>query len=432
MDLARQQFGEGHPLIRQLESAVDHAVELLELRESQLEDQIQAAPRLSGYDSGGAITMVDRPTLQRLSERQKEELQLRWQELNQLRERIAELGAVSKRIGGYDDEIVQKTELYARVRERLTELDMEGKAPARIAIASYAIKPTGPDQDRRKKLTLVAAGGAFMMGLGVAFTLVRLDSRIHQIGDVKGAVRVPFLGQLPTCSSKTDLMGDCPPLLTESMRMFRTALLERLTSTGKRVVLITSSSPISGKTSVSILLAKSLAALGKKVLLVEADLRRPTMAEKLNRPVGCGLASTLAGSATDEEAIVSSGMPGFDVIMAGHRPKKFNPELLANGIFSACLTRWKKKYDYVLMDSPPVLPVADAQILAGQADGVVMVLRASHSRRAEVIQAYADLSAAGGTLLGTVLVDVNPKASIGYYGDYQSYGGDQRALEPRT
>jgi non-specific protein-tyrosine kinase len=106
--------------------------------------------------------------------------------------------------------------------------------------------------------------------------------------------------------------------------------------------------------------------------------------------------------------------------MAGECPAAYDPELLANGVFSSCLRRWKSSYDFVLLDSPPVLPVADARILAGQVDGTIMVLRASHSRRDEVVQAYADLSAAGGTLLGTMLVGVQTPSSYGYYNDYVS------------
>lgn len=419
-EVAQQQFGDGHPRIGQLTSDIEHAERMLRDREAQLGSQSRSAPRLANPMSGGSIIRIDVSTLKLLSARYRAELQLRSEEIGELSARVTELGEHSKKIKVYEEEILQKRAAYERVGARIGELEMEGKAPARISIASYAVEPASPDKDRRMRLTVVAGGGSFLLGLAIAFTIVRTDPRIHKAQDIRGPLRVPFLGQLPTCPPQTELLSDTNLLLTESIRMFRTSLLERLNATDKRVVLITSSTAVSGKTSVAVLLAKSMAALGKKVLLVEADLRRPSMSDKLGFKPRVGLAAALAGKANDEESISSTGISGFDVIMAGEQPAEFHAELLGNGIFASCLLRWKKQYDYVLLDSPPVLPVADAQILAGQADGVVMVLRASHSRRADVVQAYADLSAAGGTLLGTVLVDVKPRPGGGYYGGYDS------------
>ncbi len=160
--------------------------------------------------------------------------------------------------------------------------------------------------------------------------------------------------------------------------------------------------------------------LGKKTLLVEADLRRPSLSLRMKVESSAGFASLLTGRDKEEKTIVASGIADLDVLPAGECPPDFNAELLANGVFSSCLTRWKQRYDFVILDSPPVLPVADARILAGQADGTIMVLRASHTRRVEVVQAYADLSAAGGRLMGTILVGVDSLSDGGYNSDYSA------------
>ena len=128
----------------------------------------------------------------------------------------------------------------------------------------------------------------------------------------------------------------------------------------------------------------------------------------------------LAGTARHGQVIVSSDIPRLDVLPAGERSVDFDPELLANGVFRTCLARWKKAYDFVVVDSPPVLPVADARIIAGQVDGTIMVSRVSHCRRMDVIQACADVTSAGGPLLGTVLVGVPHGSRYGYSYDYDS------------
>jgi capsular exopolysaccharide synthesis family protein len=174
-------------------------------------------------------------------------------------------------------------------------------------------------------------------------------------------------------------------------------------------------------------LARSLALLGRKTLLVEADLRRPVLCERLGLEPQVGLASLLVRSATDLQAIVPGDIPKLDVMMAGGRPEDFDPELLANGVFAAYLKKWRRRYEFILLDSPPVLPVADARILASQADGTIMVLRSSHCRRTDVMQTYAHLSAAGGTLLGTVLVGAR-HGHHGYSYDYKAYQSSRRPL----
>ncbi|MCH7841025.1 MAG: CpsD/CapB family tyrosine-protein kinase, partial [Planctomycetes bacterium] len=174
------------------------------------------------------------------------------------------------------------------------------------------------------------------------------------------------------------------------------------------------------KTSFAVLLARSLAMLGRRTLLVEADLRRPSLAERLNLDTESGLAALLMGSTADESVIVRSSVDKLDILAAGELPENFSAELLANGVLSRCLERWKEKYDFVLLDSPPVLPVADARILSSQADGTILVLRSSHCRRAEVAQACTDLTDAGGRLVGAVLVGVPIGSVYGGYGAYET------------
>ncbi|MCH8967755.1 MAG: CpsD/CapB family tyrosine-protein kinase [Planctomycetes bacterium] len=211
--------------------------------------------------------------------------------------------------------------------------------------------------------------------------------------------------------------------------MVRTSLGRRLHDGDLQVVLLTSCSRGDGKSTVAALLARSMAELGKKVLLIEADLRRPSLSKRLlGHESQMGLAAVLTGATTGMNAIAPTDVPNFDVLVAGRQPDDFTFELLANGRFSECLSRWKKKYDVLLLDSPPLRSCADARILADHADGTIMVLRASHCRHNEVVRAYADFTSSGGALLGTVLIGGRDR--LDYSADYV-YGTNNRHSRER-
>lgn len=425
LHVARNQFGESHPRIKELEAGFDHAEQLLREREAQIVDHGPVALANAAMALGEPVAALGRLGLERDIERLEQQGKLLASQVDGQREKVGGAGDLAKDLAHYDQEIAIKRELYQAVRSRLSQLEMEGKAPARISVAAYAIQSSQPDRDRRLLLSAMALAAAMMMSVGVAYVRTVTDQRIREARDVEHAVRVPFLGQLPNFEAASSPDGLGGELEMESVRMLRTALLERISQTDKRVILITSSTGGTGKTTVALQLARSLAQLGKRTLLVEADLRHPSISGRMQLESRLGLVEILTGTANDS-AISHTGTANFDVLVAGVQFEDFDAELLANGVFATSLERWKQSYDYILVDSPPVLPVADARILAGQADGTIMVLRASHTRRPEVIQAYADLSAAGGTLLGTVLVGTDSSTGYSYYAGYQGYG---RTLE---
>ena len=148
--------------------------------------------------------------------------------------------------------------------------------------------------------------------------------------------------------------------------------------------------------------------------MVDADLRKPALCRSLGVTPGAGLIDVLRSAESpaangrervwDQDAIVTSDPAGLDVMPAGRVVHARDTELLATAAFTACLDRWSKSYDVVLLDSPPVLPVADARILARQAAGTVLVIREGHCRRAEIVDALASLGMSGAKMLGTVFI----------------------------
>ncbi|MFQ5413995.1 MAG: polysaccharide biosynthesis tyrosine autokinase [Phycisphaerae bacterium] len=432
--VARQTYGEAHPHVKRLAATAVQVETLLRNHEARLVEQATAG-------RGGAATVANRAlgagttgSLKVRASRIQRELELLDDTIAAQTIEVRKAGQTARNLATINEQLQHKRGVLEAVHNRLTALETEKNAPGRVSVASKAIEPSVPRRDRRIMLTILTVAAAVLLAVGAGYLRVSTDPKIRQADDVVRTMHVPFLGELPPLPTTKDVFADCAPVLMENIRMVRTALVERLAGLDGQVLLVTSSTSRTGKSSVSLLLGRSLANLGKRVLLVEADIRRPSLAERVNVDGHIGLAALLAGATDDASAITRVGAAGFDLIVAGDPPEQFTPELLANGAFASCLDRWRKNYDIILLDGPPLLPVADARILARHADGALMVLRSSHCRRADAVQALGDLSAAGGRLLGTVLVGVKgggrsgAGTGYGYGGAYANYYARPYAL----
>ncbi len=307
-----------------------------------------------------------------------------------------------------------KRQQYEQVRNSLERRRQEMHMPASITISSPPYLPDNPVVNRRVALSAVVLIFGLACGVGVAFLRVKANPNIQEVQELTQSTPVPFLGQLPLVRGhdRHALLDDV--LLSEGVRMVRTPLLQRidriasdsLDSPSKQgsVVLITSPGPGDGKSTLSILLARSLANCGRRVLLVDADLRNPSLAAVLNIDNQHGLMDILCGKGNDQNYIVRTEVERLSVLPTGNVAGRGDPELIADGKFCAAMTRWRANYDVILLDSPPVLPVADARIMSCSADGAILVVRARQNQREDVIDAIHHLESAGGQLWGTVLV----------------------------
>ena len=318
-------------------------------------------------------------------------------------------------------ELAVQRELYDEVHRRLERERLESDTPGSIGILSRAVEPTVPSGDRRMILSAMALFVGLGAGVGLAFLRSGANPAVYEEDDLAHSTPVPFLGRLPLVAAgrKGPPLDD--PLVSEGIRMVRTPLLQRIEKRGENVVLITSAGAGDGKTSVSLLLARSLAQCGKKVLLVDADLRNPNIALHLGLEAKTGLLDALARRVDESAVIVETDIARLSVVPAGQVNGSIDPELIANGVFSAALTRWRKDYDVVLLDSSPVLPVADARILASHADGTILVVRAERTPRTDVFEALSHLAASGGTLWGTLFIAAPRRGRYGYAYNY-GYG----------
>jgi capsular exopolysaccharide synthesis family protein len=266
------------------------------------------------------------------------------------------------------------------------------------------------------------------MGGGIAFLRASRDKTICAFKDMPQPTQAPFLGHVPVIrttkplgKSLCDEIEQNQFLLVESIRVLRTALLSRLKSLDRQkavTVLVTSAGEGTGKSRFTMMLGKSIAQAGKKVLMIDTDFHKTTLSKRFDLVDKEGFIEVLGHQTPDGLPIFPTETPGLDVMPTGQREGNRHPvfEEIANGAFKSCIGRIRDEYDYdiILLDSAPVLPVADATILAGQVDGTIMVEREHVSQRTHVVDALARIGSTGGTLLGTVFVGSFGQERYGY------------------
>ena len=219
--------------------------------------------------------------------------------------------------------------------------------------------------------------------------------------------------------------GDMPFEFNEAYKALRTNFNFSVSNNGCKSVVVTSAIPNEGKTSVAINLAISLVQIGKRVLLVDTDLRNPSLHRYLNlkKNGGHGLSSILSGN-VDADSCVMETLLGFDVIPGGLVPP--NPvELISSGNMKALLETMGEKYDFVICDTPPVGLVTDAAALSSQCDGVLFVVRQKMAKKNQVMGAVHKLQSVNAKILGVVMNQFDmkdvPERQYSYYKGYGDY-----------
>jgi len=216
------------------------------------------------------------------------------------------------------------------------------------------------------------------------------------------------------CWHRIDQGGKPEAALVEAFRSLRASVLLSTADHPPGSLLVTSTQPGEGKTTIATNLAISLAQLGRRVLLVDADLRFPSLQRLFCIREGLGLVSYLTGQQDWRAAVCPSGSPGLDLLPCGPVPP--NPaELLSSKSMGAFIGSAKSEYGFVILDSSPLLTLADSRILPSLVDGVLMVVKSGATPREQVIQSQAGIRSVGANLIGVVLNSVTLYTN-GYYG----------------
>jgi capsular exopolysaccharide synthesis family protein len=398
----QERFNEGDPVLARLRREQAGAETELHAWESQLD---LLGPRRP-VDTGPTAL---RETVAQMTVR----LELLTGQLETERQAARSMFADAEELSQKSAARARTDEMRQQLERRLDEMRLNREV-AGLVRTFPAIEPTEPDNDRRWKLTAAALVGALAAGVGLAILRIKLSPTVDQALELSCPVQGVFLGYLPLRRSDQMSALDESPAQVESARMIRTALLNRLNGARGVTVQITSATVGSGKSTLAVVLARSLAQGGRRVLLVDTDMRRPTLAARFAIAAVPGLRDVLTGPDATAAIQRVAHTPGLSVLPAGALACHEERELMANGAFASLLHQWRGAYDLVLLDSAPLLGMADAGIIAGRVDGTVLVVRERYCRREAVLEALATLSAAGGKLLGTVFVGSGRFGGYGY------------------
>jgi|LQYC01.1.fsa_nt_gi capsular exopolysaccharide family len=316
--------------------------------------------------------------------------------------------------------------LFESLLKRTKEATLtEGLNVTNIVVVDPARVPEAPVKPKKAQNILLALITGLTLGIGLAFFLEYLDNTIKTPDEVERYLKIPLLGvvgSLPTNSpdpKKKEMISLIEPKSTiaEAFRTIRTNLLFSSPDVEKKVLLITSVLPLEGKTVLASNLAITFATMGKNVLLIDADMRRPRIHTVFALERGKGLSALLTGG---ESTIRNTDIPSLKVITSGALPP--NPaELLNSKKMKELIERTRAQYDLIIIDSPPILSVTDPAILATFSDGTVVTIRASSTPRPAIKKGIQQLSEVGGKVLGCVLNDVNFEKESYYYSNYRYY-----------
>lgn len=359
--------------------------------------------------------------------------------------------------------------LYRNFLERSSEANFElAQQQNNLRVVEPALAPRIPAGPNRALWTMIGLSLSLTFGVGLALLLEFFDQSIKTADDLSRRLQLPTIAVIPTIGEKAAasplgkfkdrlklpagmallkaavngraaVNGDAqegvkaigvapsaPQLITigdrsptaEAYRLLRTAIMlsENGGGLNTKTWLITSSQPAEGKTTTAINVAISIAQLGRSVLIVDCDLRTPTVHEKLHVDQEPGLSTYLSGEVELEDVIRKSDIPGLSLILSGAVPH--NPcDLISSRKMKEMVETLAKSYDYIMFDSPPLVNLADPLILSTIVDSVILIVNGGKSNWEAVIRARQELSSVGANVVGVVLNDVAVN-HIPYYGYY--------------
>ena len=419
-------FGENHRDVRQTRELIDEIRRKRELRKTEIAEQTRRANLENARD--GLLV-----------------LQERFEQLEQLRQeaeakkRELDLARVQ-----YEDRIKIRDERIAMldlIKEQVEKLKMMHDDPETPKVQRVGDAPVPLEMVFSRDWRLWFPGGAILgmlLGVGLALLVELANDLVRTPSDVARFLHIPLLGVIPDVSEDSQVRGielchavrQAPySVISESYRRFRTNLKLSGAAESLKALLVSSGSAGDGNTSVAVNLATTFVATDKKVLLVDANFRRPSLQKLFPRVESddlkaehfdFGLSSVLMNQCGAKEAIRSSGVEGLDVIYSGPLPA--NPaELLGGPRMEELLKEQRKKYDYIIVDGPPVLLVSDAKVLAGVVDATILVFNAGATSRGAAQRTIREFKEVNAKIVGCVLFAARAMKGGYFHEQFKSY-----------
>jgi exopolysaccharide transport family protein len=417
------QFGPAYPKVAQLNN---------QLKEVEAEIQTESHKTADRLHNQYLAALARENMLHEALNRQKGEA-------NQLNESAIEYNLLKR-------DVETNRTLYEGLLERLKEAGITaGLRSSNVKIVNAARVPVGPSEPNVPRNLAFGLLLGLTSGIGLAFLLENLDNTVRTPEQAQVISLLPTLGMVPngsrplngqiqtksilpvsTASSEVvELVTQHRPQsqMAESYRAIRTSLLLSSLGGPPKVILVTSALPQEGKTTTSINISIVLAQKGVRVLLVDADMRRPSVHKNLGMASHTGLSNVLTSNATLEQAIVRSPIhPNLFILPAGPPPP--NPaELLASADMGDLVQDLRGLYEHVVIDTPPTLSVTDAVVLSTRADSVVLVIRSGQTTKAALRRARDLLAQVNAKVTGVLLNAVDLASPDYYYYEYQGKYG---------
>ena len=316
--------------------------------------------------------------------------------------------------------------LLTRLKEATSQSGIQS-ADARVI--SRAVTPTMPYFPRKFLIILVGFGVSVVLGVSIAVALEHLDSGFRSADQIEHLTNHSAIGLVPAVDSKIGKKGGIRKYLNENplsqyaeaIRTVNVSLALSNVDNPPKLILVTSAMSNEGKSTFAYSLAWAAASSGKKVILVDCDMRNPTANRIADLPLSPGLVNILSSKASLEEAIQSGHTANLSILTAGDQPP--NPsDLLLSERMKLLMRQLKESYDLVILDSPPVMAVSDPRVLAPQSEAVLFLVHWAKTKRENVVYALRQLAENGAKIAGVVVTQVNVKKHAEYeYGDSGYY-----------
>ncbi len=330
--------------------------------------------------------------------------------------------------------------LYDIVLQRTKQADLSAMLKANnIRVIDHALVPSSPIKPRKRLIMLIGVLLALLLGFGAVLLIEIFSKHIRDVDELEQITGKNIIGFIPRIDHmSTDdarhLFFDMKDhsVSVEAVRTIRTNIHLAAPDNERFSLLVTSAVPKEGKTTVAGNIALAFAGAGKKVVLIDADMRRPQIHRMFDIPNTKGITTILLGEVSIDEVVYTDPekYPLLSVIVCG--PVSPTPqEMIASQKFAAFMQELQEKFEVVIIDSPPLSPVADAVILSSMVDSTLLVSRLEYERRDAVKHAVRTLQTVGAKVIGIVVNDIDTKKNGYYYSYSYRYGGGYYSYTPR-
>ena len=409
----KERYGPKHPKSIRINTQIDEIKNTLKLETQKIHESIRTDLEIA---EAGEKSLVD--ALERLQN-----------EASSLQEKSIKYGVLKRKTQS-------NRQMFDLVLQRLKETDLsQGYRTNNIRLVDPAIRPLGPFKPNKRKNFLFGIAFGLFGGLGLAFLIENLDNSVKEPDEIMAKFGVPFLGLVGSHSMNSSKLNqkngksilsnlvtivDPSSNISESLRTIRTNVLFSADGDRQKILMITSALPSEGKTTVASNLAVVMASLGEKVLLIDADLRRPSIHKIFNIKKSPGLSGYLIRQDEYSQILANTEVENLTVIPSGIVPP--NPsELLSHPQLLELIKLVGKNFDRVIIDTPPVASVSDPMIISKSSDATIMVIRCGETAREIVQRAIQQLNNVNTKIIGAILNAVDFSKDSYYYQYYYKH-----------